>query len=96
MKNLYNRTSTDSDKVKKKEAHNLYSCVCQRKSKASEIERSEQMISTKRKDPKSYWKCFKVYKPRKEDIVKLEAMKKHFRELCASRGLEIPAMNKSY
>ena len=34
LRNLYNRTSNDSDKVKKKEAHNLYKCICQRKSKA--------------------------------------------------------------
>ena len=80
------------DKVKKKEAHNLYKCICQRKSKAHEMEQTEQMIITKRKDPKSYWKC----KPHQEDIVTLEAFRKHFSELCAPRGLEIPAMHKLY
>ena len=96
LRNLYNRTSNDSDKVKKKEAHNLYKCICQRKSKAHKMEQTEQMIITKRKDPKSYWKCFKVYKPHQEDIVTLEAFRKHFSELCAWRGLEIPAMHKLY
>ena len=40
----------------------------------------------------------KVYKPHQEDIVTLlvEAFRKHFSELCASRGLEIPAMHKPY
>ena len=96
LRNIYNRSSNDSDKVKKKEAHTLYKCICQRKSKAHEMEQTEQMSITKGKDPKSYWKCFKVYKPHQEDIVTLEAFRKHFSELCASRGLEIPAMHKTY
>ena len=66
------------------------------KSKAYEAEQTEQMIITKRKDNKSCWKCFKVYKPHHEDIVTLETFKMHVSKLCASRGLEIPAMHKSY
>ena len=41
LRNLFNQTSNDSDKVKKNEVHNLYKYICQRKSKAHEMEQTE-------------------------------------------------------